>query len=270
MSDAERLRRYVETWSVTCDETVQLLRSLGPDDWTRPTDLPGWDVKAVAAHLAHLEAELAGEQQPEVEVPELDHVTSPMSVYTEAGPIARRDVAPEAVVDELERSVAARRAQLAADPPVDRTGAPPFTPGGLRWDWETLLSNRVVDVWMHQQDVRRAVGRLGGLDSPGATHTVGVFARALGYVVGKRVGAPPGTVVAVEVTDTKGFAVRVGDDGRAMPCDPTIDASVRIRLGVEAFTLLSGGRRGPEAITVEVTGDEDLGATVLAALPVTF
>lgn len=29
---------------------LQLLRSLRPDDWTKPTDCPGWDVRAVAAH----------------------------------------------------------------------------------------------------------------------------------------------------------------------------------------------------------------------------
>lgn len=270
MSDAERLRGYVDAWSVTCEETIELLRGLAPDDWDRPTDLPGWDVRAVAAHLAHLESELAGTEQRPVEVPELDHVRSPMSRYTEMGPIARRDLDSAEIVDELARSVEARRSELAADPPTDPAGAPPRTPGGMPWDWQTLLSNRVVDVWMHQQDVRRAVGRPGGLDSPGAAHTVGVFARALGFVVGKKVGAPPGTVVAVEVRDTTGFAVRVGDDGRAVPCDPTIDATVRIGLGLEEFVVLSGGRRPRDSVEVAVTGDEDLGAKVLAALAVTF
>lgn len=29
---------------------ADLLRALRPADWTRPTDCPGWDVRAVAAH----------------------------------------------------------------------------------------------------------------------------------------------------------------------------------------------------------------------------
>ena len=29
---------------------VDLLRSLGPDDWSRPTDCPLWDVRAMAGH----------------------------------------------------------------------------------------------------------------------------------------------------------------------------------------------------------------------------
>ena len=270
MSDAERLQRYVETWSSTCDETVALLRALAPGDWSRPTDLPGWEVKDVAAHLAHLEAEIAGEPQEPVEVPELDHVRSPMSAYTEQGPIARRDHHPAAIVDELERAVATRRRQLAEDPPTDGSAPAPRTPGGVPWDWETLLSNRVVDVWMHEQDIRRAVGRPGDLDSAGARHTVAVFARALGYVVAKKVGAPAGTVVAVEVDEVQDFAVRVGDDGRGVPCDPATEATVRIRLGVEAYTALSGGRRTHLEYDADVTGDEALGRRVLAALAVTF
>ena len=29
---------------------VQLLRGLRPEDWTKPTECPGWDVRAIAAH----------------------------------------------------------------------------------------------------------------------------------------------------------------------------------------------------------------------------
>ena len=46
---------------------------------------------------------------------------------------------------------------------------------------------------MHEQDVRRAVGRPGGLDSAPARHTADYLAESLGYVLGKKVGAPVGT-----------------------------------------------------------------------------
>ena len=43
--------------------------------------------------------------------------------------------------------------------------------GGVPWNWRTLLRNRPLDVWMHEQDVRRAVGRPGGMDTvAGAAH----------------------------------------------------------------------------------------------------
>jgi len=38
---------------------LDLLRSLEPEDWTKPTDCPGWDVRAMAAHLLGM-VEMAG------------------------------------------------------------------------------------------------------------------------------------------------------------------------------------------------------------------
>ncbi len=271
-SDENRLQSYVDTWARAVDDSVVLLRSLDDDDWSRPTDLPGWDVRAVAAHLAHLESELAGNPQQPVEVPEAPHVTSLMGAYTERGPIARSAWTTGEIVDELASSSARRLAELRADPPTDGAGSPPITPANIGWSWETLLSNRPLDVWMHEQDIRRAVGRPGGLDSPAAAHTVGVFARGLGYVVGKRVGASAGTSVVLHVTGPHPVhaAVQVGEDGRAVPLgtDPA-EPTVTLRTDLESYVVLCGGRRPADDVDVTVEGDADLGRRVLAAMAVT-
>jgi uncharacterized protein (TIGR03083 family) len=272
MANENRLQSYVDTWERAVADAVALLRSLDEDDWARPTDLPGWDVHAVACHLAHLESELAGNPQPTVEVPEAAHVRSPMGAYTEIGPIARRSWPAERVVDELESSAATRLAALRAEPPTDPDGAPPITPGGIGWTWETLLSNRPLDVWMHEQDIRRAVGRPGGLVGPAAAHTLGVFARGLGYVVGKRVAPPAGTSVVLAVTGPHPLrtAVQVGDDGRAVSLSqPPERASVLLRADLESYVVLAGGRRRPADVPVKVEGDADLGRRVLEAMAVT-
>jgi hypothetical protein len=116
------------------------------------------------------------------------------------------------------------------------------------------------------------VGRPGNLDSPAATHTVGVFARGLGYVVGKRVAPPAGTTVVLDVTGPKPVhvAVEVGDDGRArtLSADPD-EATVGLRLDVESYVLLAGGRRARSDVRAEVAGDRELGARILDALAVT-
>jgi uncharacterized protein (TIGR03083 family) len=271
-SDTDRLAQYVDAWKSAVDDTVALLRSLDDADWARPTDLAGWDVKAVAAHLAHLESELAGNDQQHVEVAEAPHIVSPMGYYTEMGPLARREWPADRIVDELEQSAATRLSELRADPPTDGTAAPTRTPGGIGWDWNTLLSNRIVDVWMHEQDIRRAVGRPGGMDTPGAEHTVSVFARGFGYTVGKRVEPPAGTTVALEVTGLRPLhlAVEVGDDGRARPVVPPPDSpTVRLTMDLETYVLLSGGRCDPTEVEVTVTGDERLGLRVLVALALT-
>jgi uncharacterized protein (TIGR03083 family) len=271
-SDEDRLRKYVDTWQRAVDDVVALLRSLAEDDWERPTDLPGWDVHAVAAHLAHLESELSGVSQPPVEVPELAHVKSPMGSYTEGGRIARRHRSPAAIIDELERAAAARLAELRASPPTDGRGDPPITPGGIGWDWQTLLRNRPLDVWMHEQDIRRAVDRPGGMDSPAAAHTVAVFASSFGFTVGKRVAPPAGTTVLLDVVGAQPtlMAVQVNDVGRAVPlASPPERPDAALRMDTEAFVLLAGGRRPRNEVAVTVSGEADLGERVLAAMAVT-
>jgi uncharacterized protein (TIGR03083 family) len=271
-SDQLRLEQYVAAWISTIANTVALLRDLDEDDWARPTDLPGWDVRAVAAHLAHLESELAGNPQAEVGVPELPHIRSLTGVYTEMGPLARADWTTEQIIDELDSSTRLRGKALEADPPVDGSASPPRTPGGIGWNWETLLSNRVVDAWMHEQDIRRAVGRPGSMDTAGAAHTVSVFARSFGYVVGKRVGAPPGTTVVLDVTGVHPvhLAVEVDPDGRGVPTiDEPREASVTLRMDLDSYILLAGGRVAPDQASVEVLGDADLGMRILSSMAVT-
>jgi uncharacterized protein (TIGR03083 family) len=271
-SDQERLTGYVESWRSTVDEVVALLRSLDDGDWSKPTDLPGWDVKGVACHLAHLESELAGVKQKRVELPERDHYTAPTAMYTELGLVAREDLSGAEVTDELEESARTRYEQLRADPPTDGKADPPRTPGKIGWNWETLLGNRVVDVWMHEQDIRRAVGRPGGMNTPGAAHTIATFAHSFPYAVGKRVAPPVGTTVVLDVTGVSPvhLAVQVDESGRAVPltADPE-KPTVSLRTDVETFAMLGGGRRPAAELPVEVDGDEELGKRILQAMAVT-
>lgn len=271
-ADRQRLAGYVDTWRSSVDDFLALLRLLDEADWERPTDLPGWDVRAVAAHIAHLESELAGFAQTPVEVPELEHIRSAMGRYTEQGPRARAAWEPDAIIDEIERAVQAREDELRSAPPTDGADAPPRTPGGVGWDWETLLRNRPLDLWMHEQDIRRAVDRPGGMTSAGAVHTAMVLTMSFGYSVGKRVAPPAGTTVLLDVTGVHPIhlAVEVGADGRAavMRTEP-VAPTVTLTMDLESFTLLGGGRRPPSAVPVRIDGDRALGERILSALAVT-
>lgn len=271
-SDQERLSEYVESWHSAVTDVVALLRSLDDSDWSRPTDLPGWDVKGVACHLAHLESELSGVKQKRVELPERDHYTAPTSMYTELGLVAREDMSGAEVTDELEQCARTRYEQLLADPPTDGKADPPRTPGKIGWNWETLLGNRVVDVWMHEQDIRRAIGRPGGMNTPGARHTVQTFTRGVPYAVGKRVAPPVGTTVVLDVTGISPvhLALEINEAGRAVPVtDEPEKPTVALRMDVETFVLVAGGRRPVADLPVVVEGDEGLGRRVLEAMAVT-
>ncbi len=271
-TDRERLSEYVETWQGAVDDVVALLRDLTDDEWSRPTDLPGWDVRAVAAHLAHLESELSGAEQVPVEVPELEHLTAPSGRHTEAGRVARESLENAELVDELERVAGVRAAELREHPPTDGSGTPPITPAGVSWDWDTLLRNRVVDVWMHEQDIRRALGRPGGMNRPAAAHTLRVLTAGFPYVVGKRVGPPEATTVVLDVTGLHPvhLAVEMSAEGRAVvTTSPVENPTVTLRMDAETYLVLAGGRASAENADVSVSGDPDLGRRLLANMALT-
>jgi uncharacterized protein (TIGR03083 family) len=265
-----RLSRLVEIWHRACTDFVTLVRDLPRDQWDLPTDLPGWTVRDNVAHTAHLEAVLAGAPEETVEVAPAAHLTGLMNYYTEQGVVARRERSLPELVEEIERSVATRYAALTAEPPTDPSASPPKTPGDVGWSYLTLLSNRPFDVWMHDQDVRRAIGRPGGYDSPVARHVLSVLGRSLPMVVGKRVAPPAGTTVRVAVPGADlAWTVGVGADGRASAVDDATSPTVCVTLEPEDFVVLAGGRRGPGATTPVVTGDEALAQRLLHSMAVT-
>ena len=270
MSDQERLAGLVEVWWQAIDDFTSLLEGLPGEAWSLPTDLAGWDVHAVAAHIAHLESVLAGDPHEDVGIGEPEHVRSPLGQFTEQGVVARRDRSPDDLINEIRSAATRRKTALLADPPSDPDAPAPGVFGALGWSTLTLLRNRPLDVWMHEQDVRRAVDQPGGLDSPAAAHTADYLSESLGYVLAKRLGEPAGTSAVLEVAGHQPRAAVVNEQGRGTaPDEPPAEPTVRIRMDREAFVVLAGGRRTPEPERVEVTGDEALGRRILAAMAVT-
>lgn len=270
MSDQELLAGYVDVWWQAINDFTALLEEVPAEEWSTPTDLEGWDVHAVAAHIAHLEAILAGGPEETVDVGEPSHVSGLMGLYTEQGVVARADRTPDELINEIREAATARHTALLADPPTDVSAKPEQIFGGIGWDWRTLLRNRPLDVWMHEQDVRRAVGRPGGMDGAPARHTAEYLSESLGLVVAKRVGAPAGTTVVLELEGHPPIGFAVNDAGRGerlaqCPGEPT----VLLQTDRESFIVLAGGRRTPEAGSVVVTGDTHLGNQILDTMAVT-
>lgn len=269
MDDAPRLAALIEIWRTAIADFTALAREIPAEQWDLPTDLAGWSVKDNVAHTAHLEAVLAGAPEETIEVGDAPHVKDLTGLYTEQGVLARRDRDMAALVTEIEESTAARYADLQANPPTDGAAAPPRTPGGVPWNNDTLLNNRPLDVWMHEQDIRRAIGRPGGYGTPLAAHVLNRLAGGLPMVIGKRVAPPVGASVRIDVPEAgASWAVEVGEDGRAKPAAPA-DPTVAITLSAEDFVVLAGGRRPVEQTSPAFAGDAELGRAVLESMAVT-
>jgi uncharacterized protein (TIGR03083 family) len=269
-TDANRLAEYVDAWWASVGAFADLAASLDEADWALPTDLPGWDVRAVISHVAHLEGILGGAPHEQAEVGEAEHVRGAMGQFTEIGVLTRRDTPPAEIVEQIRHYTALRHQALLADPPTDPSAKAPGVFGAIGWTVGTLHRNRPLDVWMHEQDVRRAVGRPGGLDSPGAVHTTTYLLESLGLVLAKRAGADVGATVVAFVEGSAPAAYGVGEDGRGHRLDTVPERpTVTLRMSRETFIRLAGGRGAVEPNAVAVEGDRDLGARVVAGLAVT-
>lgn len=265
MNDSARLTALIDLWFESVQDFVEILETLDGADWQRPTDLAGWDVHGVAAHIAHVESLLAGHPQRSVDFETPPHVTGAFGHFMESGVVARRDTTPPELIDEIREATSSRIAALKADPPHDPRSVPAILPPGIRWDFETLLNNRIVDLWMHQQDLRRAVGRPGNLDSAAADHSIRRLGSSLGFVLAKRVGAPSGTSATFAI-DGEIVSVMVDDEGRGQFVAPVSAPTVSLTLTRAEFVVAAGGRR---TITPTVSGDAELAQRILENLAVT-
>jgi uncharacterized protein (TIGR03083 family) len=219
-----------------------------------------------------VERMLAGEAAPEVDVSHLPHLKDPFAQAMETWIEARRSWDPATLIADFDAITAQRLDELAAltDDDFGKVG---WSPVG-EVPYRAFMRVRAFDCWMHEQDIRRAIGRSGHLDGPVVEVALERFVGALGFVVGKRAGAPDGTsvVFAVEGPTPHRFAVVV--DGRATVVpDPPAEPTVTITLPIETFVALGGGRwSGDEARasgSVQVAGDVALGDRILDGMAFT-
>lgn len=248
----------------------ELLASLAPEDWRVPTACPGWDVQANAAHVIGTEAMLLGDPTPEVsvDVAALPHVRNDIGGFNEAWVVHLADASPEAILAEWRPRVASRLEALGALTP-EQWSAEGFTPAGQDTHGR-FMRIRVMDLWMHEQDIREAIGRPGHDTGPVVELVLDELQQSMGYVVGKKAGAPDGSSVTFSLTGPSGRDIHVLVDGRAAVVDSLPGpATVTLTMTPLLFTRLAGGR-GAATDDVAIEGDAALGEQVLANMGFTI
>ncbi|SCL16282.1 TIGR03083 family protein [Micromonospora rhizosphaerae] len=251
----------IAAWRESLESVLVIGETLADSDWNSPTECPGWSVKDVYSHLIGGELWMAaGHPRPERGIAHI--ADEPVA--------ARRHTSPPKVLDELREVYRQRCAQTAEVPPDPEQ--PAFTAWGQPVPLGTLWRHRAFDVWVHEQDIRRAVGRPGNLDSPGARIACGQFISALPVVVAKRAGAPSGSVVRFSVAGPIAFdhSVLVGDDRRGRLVSGNSEpVTSLLSMDWESFARLSCGRILPHHADVTVAGDTGLGGQILGHLSIT-
>lgn len=250
-------------WSTLDD----LLSPLEAADWAGPSPLPGWDVKAIVAHVVGTESMLLGLEPTVPAVPETEwppHVHNDIGAFNERWIEQYRATPPDELL-EVFRSVTDRRGRALEAMTDEEWNAQSFTPAGLD-TYGRFMRIRIFDCWTHDQDIRDAVGRAGNTSGPDVDLALQEMASAMPYVVGKLAGAPAGSDVTIRLTgdEARDFNVHVAD--RAALVDELPDPpDVVVSMPVATFVRLAGGRITPEQAydSVALEGDETLGRRIV-------
>jgi uncharacterized protein (TIGR03083 family) len=269
--DQELVEHLATVWASMTDLGGQLSET----EWKQGTEVPGWSVQDNLAHIAGLEWMLLGREQPDHAIPEaLAHVKNDIGRRNEVWVDSRRSHSGADVLAEFVEVTGTRLAQLRAFGAED-FGAESWTPVGPGTVRE-LLPFRVFDSWVHEQDMRRAVDRPGSLESAVAAVALERIVLAMPFVVGKRAGAPDGSVIVFDLSGSlaQSFAIGV-EGGRAKRLDALPSApDVRILTDTETFARLGCGRIDPGATLadarVRLEGDVTLGRRVVEQINFLF
>ena len=238
---------------------------LDEQQWKLATDLEGWTVQDNLAHLIGTESVLQGLPAATKPAAMGGHVKNPIGQFNEAEVEARRACSGAEVLAEWNDLVDLRVATLRSedDAYFAREMATPTGPGTMA----DFLHIRVLDGWIHEQDMRRAVGMPGHLGGPAAEHTVDRLLRTVPLVVGKRAATPEGRAVIVEITGdvTRHIVCEVTNGRAAIVPEPTTDPMATVTLDTEAFVVLATGRCAAAAMAdrIELGGDQTLGQAVV-------
>ncbi len=188
--------------------------TLTAEQWALPTDCPGWSVKDNLAHIIGTERMLLGEASPELVGDPPSYVHNDIGRFNQAWVDSRRGVSPEELLEEFQEVTARRLLQLSSFSPEHFNQVGPSPVGEV--SYREFMNVRVFDCWVHEQDMRRAVGEPGDLTGPVAELAFWRAASAMPYVVGKRVKAPDGSVILFDINGplVQAFLVRQ-EQGRA-------------------------------------------------------
>ncbi len=257
--------RVVSALDEAFDAVVDLADGLVPDEWDRPTACPGWSVKDNVSHVIGVESMLLGRPTPEDTLPEaVPHVRNDFGRVNEVWIESYRVHAPAEVLTDLRSVLTERREALAGmDQAVFDQDS--FTPAGPD-TYGRFMQTRVMDIWIHDQDIREAVGRPGHLEGLAPSVALDEVALLLGYVIGKRAGAPAGSSVRLELTGPMARRIDVDVTDRARVVGSlTGEPTATLTVPGDRFMRLVGGR-GADPSVVQVGGDRALGEAVVANL----
>ena len=263
--------KTIHLFPVLDKKLIELLRSLTPEEWNKPTVAKLWTVKDVAAHLldTHLRTLSIARDgyfgDPPGNISSSQDLVTYLNRLNADWVAACKRISPAVLTDLLEVNCSGASAYLAS---LDPHAQAIFSVG---WAGETVSPNwfhiarEYTEKWHHQQQIREAVNKPGIMTAELYHPFLATFMKALPFTY-RHTPAPEGMVLQFTLTGVGGgdwYLVKKANwelthaPTAAPAAHTTIDGTV-------AWKLFSKSWRRQDVLQyVTIEGDQRLGDVVL-------
>lgn len=257
---------------------LELLADLSPEEWARPTICPGWNVQDIAAHLladdvGRLSRGRDGHDNPDfaagLDISTLSGLIAAIDRQNALWVEAMRRVSPLVLIDLL-RLTGEQTASYFATLDLEAIGAPVDWVGPEPAPIWLDLAREYTERWVHQQQIRDAVGHPGLQEAEWFAPVLTAF--VLGLPRALCAAGEPGETVLLTITGDAGsqwLARRNADGWVVAPGrDDTATAAVTIDQDI-AWRLFTRGMTPQQARQVaRLSGAPDLTARALETVSI--
>ena len=258
-------------------ELMTLLRGLAPDDWNRPTSCPLWSVKDIAAHLLDTQLRRLSfgrdglTDSPDPPILSYGDLVGYLNRLNAEWTAATRRLSPRVLIELLDFTSGPVHAFFRSLDPHDPAVF------GVAWAGEETSANwfdigrEYTERWLHQQQIREAVGAEGLTERQWLHPTLDIFVRALPFAY-HAIPAPNGRSVRIAIEGEAGDVwtlVREAEGWRIFSgreANPATTVSLDQRTAWKLFS--KGLDRESARRHIRIEGDRRLGEPVLGTLAV--
>jgi uncharacterized protein (TIGR03083 family) len=229
---------------------IELLRSLSPDDWNKPTVAKLWTVKDIVAHLldTNIRTISARQQFTEDILPVINSYQDLVNFLNELNATwvkAMKRVSPDLLIHLLETTGKQFSDELASlDPYANARFSVAWAGEEQSANW-FHIAREYTEKWHHQQQIRDAVNKPGIMHRELFYPCIATFMYALPHTY-RHVQAPENTLIKITIqseaggnwylqkgVDAWGF---VAENNKVVDCKVSINPDIAWKLFTKAIT----------------------------------
>ena len=258
-------------------ELLTVLSELDDDEWAAATECPAWSVKGIALHLLADDLSLLSRQRDD-EAPgvaiqpgaSFDELFVALDRFNDRW-VEAASFFSASVLLELLRLSGDWTQHFYGTVDGDRLGEPVPWIGPEPAPYWLLAAREYIERWIHQLQIRRAVGRPGLHDARFVVPAAAVAVRGFpqGFAI---LPADEATTFTLSVSDAAAWTLRKDGDAWTLLDGAAADPTVRLPLDLDTAALLFSRALTSAELTerLQPEGDADLGALIVAGLAAFF